>query len=240
MPVAGGDEEKQTNEIRMVEPLLRPLDLDGMTITADAPLTQRTIAKFLVEEKRAHYHFIVKANQKNLLDALETELSHRNTVPDSITCDTGHGRIETRKIWVTQRLNDYLDFPHVRQAFVIERHVIHKKTDNNTVEIVYGITSADTHEASPTDILNTNRGHWCIESHHHMLDVRYDEDRGTLRTGYGPENMTCLRRFAISSIISISKKSVAETIRKLNMNTRMVFDYLKMTANTKSMTYELG
>ncbi len=222
----------------MVVPLLRPLDLDGMTITADALLTQRAIATFLVEEKRAHYHFIVKANQKNLLEALETEFASRKTIPDSVTHDMGHGRIETRKIWVSQRLNQYLDFPHVHQAFAIEREVIHKKTAKETLEVVYGITSADTHEASPIDILNTNRGHWCIESHHHILDVSYAEDRCTLRTGYGPENITCLRRFAISTIKSISKKSVAETIRKLNTNTRAVFDYLKMTGNTKSMTYE--
>lgn len=223
----------------MVVPLLRPLDLDGMTITTDALLTQRTIATFLVEEKRAHYHFIVKANPKNLLEALETEFANRSAVPDSVTHNMGHGRIETRKIWVTQRLNHYLDFPHVRQAFVIEREVIHKKTAKKTVEIAYGITSAQTHEASPTDILNTNRGHWCIESHHHILDVSYDEDLCTLRTGYGPENMTCLRRFAISTIKNISKRSVAETTRKLAMNVRMVFDYLKMTVNKKSMTYEL-
>ena len=223
----------------MVVPLLRPLDLDGMTITADALLTQRTIAKFLVEEKRAHYHFIVKANQKNLLEALATEFANRKTTPDDVKHDMGHGRIETRKIWVTQRLNQYLEFPHVRQAFVIEREVIHKKTAQKTIEVVYGITSADTHEASPIDILNTNRGHWCIESHHHILDVSYHEDRCNLRTGYGPENMTCLRRFAISTIKNISKKSVAETIRKLNMNTRMVLDYLKVTANTKSITYPL-
>ena len=224
----------------MVIPLLKSLDLDGITITADALLTQRAIAKFLVEKKRAHYHFIVKANQKHLLEALTTEFANRKTTPDSIQHDMGHGRIETRKIWVTQRLNQYLDFPHVRQAFIIEREVIHKKTGKKTVEIAYGITSADTHESNPAGILNTNRGHWCIESHHHMLDVSYDEDRCTLRTGYGPENMTCLRRFAISTIKSISNKSVAETIRKLSTNTRMVLDYLKMTANTKSTSYVLA
>ena len=27
-----------------------------------------------------------------------------------------HGRIETRKIWTTTELNDYLDFPHVGKA----------------------------------------------------------------------------------------------------------------------------
>ena len=31
-----------------------------------------------------------------------------------------HGRIESRKIWTTTELNDYLDFPHVGQVFAIE------------------------------------------------------------------------------------------------------------------------
>ncbi|MGH8524059.1 MAG: hypothetical protein ACREXY_07545 [Gammaproteobacteria bacterium] len=37
-------------------------------------------------------------------------------------------RIETRKIWTTAALIGYLDFPHVAQAFVIERETIEKKT----------------------------------------------------------------------------------------------------------------
>ncbi len=217
----------------MVEPLLRPLDLDGMTITTDALLTQRALASFLVEEKRAHYQFTVKANQKNLLEALELTFADRSTSPDDEIIDIGHGRIETRRIWVTSSLNDYLDFPHVRQAFLIEREVIKKKTGKKTRELAYGITSADTHEASPSDLLETNRNHWCIEnSCHHILDWVYDEDRCRIRTLNGPENITCLRRLAIGIIKRVSSKGIAETTRMLVMNTRLVFDYLKMSKNS--------
>ena len=219
----------------MAAPLLESLDLDGVTITADALLTQRKLARFLVEDKRAHYHFSVKGNQKNTLEAIQLVFKDRHPTPDSTTTNLGHGRIETRSIWVSQALNDYLDFPHVRQAFVIERQVIQKKTQKTTTEIAYGITSKDTHEASPADILETNRGHWCIEnSCHHILDWVYDEDRCRIRMGHGPENVTCLRRLAIGIIKRVSNKGVAETTRKLAMNTRMVFDYLKMTKNSYS------
>ncbi|MEA2078330.1 MAG: hypothetical protein U9P00_00435, partial [Pseudomonadota bacterium] len=51
-----------------------------------------------------------------------------------------HGRIETRKIWVTTKLNHYLEFPHVSQAFMIERESIDKKTGETSHETVYGIT----------------------------------------------------------------------------------------------------
>ena len=39
-------------------------------ITADALHTQRETARFLVEEKGAHYLFTVKENQKTLAEAL--------------------------------------------------------------------------------------------------------------------------------------------------------------------------
>lgn len=69
-------------------------------ITADALLTQREFARHLVEDKQAHYHFTVKANQPTLLADLECFFNHREA-PDASTLDVGHGRIETRKIWVT-------------------------------------------------------------------------------------------------------------------------------------------
>jgi len=47
--------------------------------------------------------------------------------PDFVSQGDGkHGRLETRKIWVTTRLNDYLNFPYVGQVFMIERNVIKK------------------------------------------------------------------------------------------------------------------
>ncbi|MBK1725339.1 hypothetical protein, partial [Thiocystis violacea] len=59
----------------------------------------------------------------------------------------------------------------------------------------------------------------------------WDEDRCTIRTGHGPENITRLRRFAIGLIKTKSKDSVAATIGKLARRVRRVFDYLGMTAN---------
>ncbi|MCP3670904.1 MAG: hypothetical protein GY814_10820 [Gammaproteobacteria bacterium] len=67
--------------------------------------------------------------------------------------------------------------------------------------------------------------------------MAFDEDRCRIRTGYGPENITRLRRFAIGVIKTTSKKGVAETMRKLAMNVRTVFDYLKMSKNSTGMAY---
>ena len=59
------------------------------------------------------------------------------------------------------------------------------------------------------------------------------EDRCTIRTGRGPENITALRRFAIDGIKSKSHDTVAATIQRLTRNIRLVFDYLRMTDNAR-------
>jgi len=193
----------------------------------------------LVEDRRAYYHFTVKGNQKTLLNDLQDYFQqHRHDSPDACETNTGHGRIETRRIWTTTQLNGYLEFPYVAQAFVIEREVIQKRTGAVSCETVYGITSQAEYDAKAIDLLHINRGHWCIEnSCHYILDWNYDEDRCRIRSQYGPENISRMRRFAISVIKAISSKGVAETMRDLTMNTRMVFDYLKMTKNARGRDF---
>jgi predicted transposase YbfD/YdcC len=60
LPVTGGEEEKRTNEIGMAIPLPENGDIAGKDITGDALLTQRKLARHIVERK-AHYHFTAKA-----------------------------------------------------------------------------------------------------------------------------------------------------------------------------------
>jgi len=88
-------------------------------------------------------------------------------------------------------------------------------------------------QADAKRVLATNRGHWTIEnSCHYIIDWNYDEDRSRIRTGYGPENITRLRRFAISVIKLKGVPSVAKKMRQLSRNVRLVFDYLRMTQNS--------
>ncbi len=145
-----------------------------------------------------------------------------------------HGRIEQRAIWTTTRLNAYLDFPGVGQAFVIERHTVAKKTGKTSTETVYGLTDHTPDRADAAAILAFNRGHWTIEnSCHYILDWNWDEDRCTLRTGHGPANITALRRFAIGAIKAKSRDTVAATLQRLARNVRLVFDYLGMSENSR-------
>jgi len=235
LPVDDSEEVKRTNEIKMAIPLLEAIDIEGKDVSADALLTQRKLADYLVTQRKAPYHFTVKGNQPGVLQDLELYFRDRgkphfveHTPPD-------HGRIETRKIWTTSELNDYLDFPHVGQAFVVERHAHDKKSGASSVEVAYGITSKTPAQADPQRVLKINRQHWTIEnSCHYILDWNYDEDRSRIRTGHGPENITRLRRFAIGVIKSKGARSVAQKMRQLTRNVRLVFDYLRMTANSSA------
>ncbi len=239
--VEGSDEEKQTNEIKIAAPMLDAIEIKGRTITADALLTQRELARYLVA-RGANYHFTAKGNQPKLLEEIAYYFEKLSTPADFIQTGHGeHGRIETRKIWVTTKLNDYLDFPHVHQAFMIERESIDKKSQKESKETVYGITSATIEQASPEQVLGDNRAHWRVESCHYIIDWNYDEDRSRIRTGFGPENITRLRRFAIGLLkAKKSNESIPVMMKKLMLNTRAVFDFLKMTRNSVPQSVNLG
>jgi predicted transposase YbfD/YdcC len=232
LPIEGDEALKRTNEIGMAIPLLDAIDIRDKDITADALLTQRKLADYLYLERNAHYHFTVKGNQPTLLQDIQLYFQDRKE-PDFVTFDPpDHGRIETRKIWTTTELNPYLDFPHVGQAFVIERESVKKKTGKTSHDIAYGITSRKPHDANAQQLLAINRSHWTIEnSCHYILDWNFDEDRSRICTGYGPQNISRLRRFAIGLIKAKRVRSVPQRMRKLTRNVRSVFDYLRMTKN---------
>jgi predicted transposase YbfD/YdcC len=216
----------------MFIPLLEGMDIAGKTLTADALLTQRKLARYLVEQRGAHYRFTVKDNQPTLLADIRLLFGARGEADFREPFTLEHGRLESRAIWTTTRLNDYLKFPYVGQVFAIERQRIDKKTGKVSTETVYGLTDHTPESADAASLLAFNRGHWGVEAHHYILDWNWDEDRCTLRSGHGPENITRLRRFATGLIKAKSRDSVATTIDKLARNVRRVFDYLRMTGNS--------
>jgi len=217
----------------MAIPLLEGCDIAGKDVTGDALLTQRALASYLIE-RQAHYHFTVKGNQPTLERDIALVFEKRAAADFVEITPADHGRIETRRIWCTTALNAYIDFPHVGQVFLIERESIEKKTGEHSHEIALGLTSRTPQQASPRRVLAVNRGHWAIESVHYLIDWNYDEDRSRIRTGFGPENITRLRRFAVGILKSFQKptQSVAEMMRTLCFRTRLVFDYLRMTENS--------
>jgi hypothetical protein len=105
-------------EVPAFQPLLAPLDLAGVVITADALQTHPQAAEFLVTVKRGHYLFTLKANQPTLLDRCQRLPWHRVPVLDR-TRDRGHGRIEIRTLKAVSV--HHLGFPHAAQVLQVTR-----------------------------------------------------------------------------------------------------------------------
>jgi len=63
--------EEKSNEITAAVPLLEEIDVQGKVVTADAMHTQRNLARYIVEEKKADYVFVAKDNQPALREDIE-------------------------------------------------------------------------------------------------------------------------------------------------------------------------
>ncbi|MFK0288570.1 ISAs1 family transposase [Streptomyces sp. NPDC090499] len=103
----------KTNEITAFKPLLTPLDLENHVITFDTLLTQTDLARFLVEDKKAHYIAVLKANHPRL-HQLVKELPWRDVPFGQRSRDTSGGRNEIRRLKAAAMTR--LPFPHAAQA----------------------------------------------------------------------------------------------------------------------------
>ena len=143
----------------------------GYSATAKSP--KMVFVKPLISDAQALLsRLILKPAYRTEGPKIMLSAQQMETLPDFVHCDPpDHGRIEIRKIWTTTELNDYLNFPHVGQAFVIQRESTDKKTAKYSCDIAYGITSRTAEQADPQGVLDTNRGHWSIENCcHYIID----------------------------------------------------------------------
>jgi hypothetical protein len=99
----------------MAIPVLETLEITGKTLTADALLTQRKLASYVVE-RGAHYLFTVKDNQPTLSADIRLHFAERGERDFREPLTLQHGRLETRAIWTSTALNDYVDFPPRRAS----------------------------------------------------------------------------------------------------------------------------
>jgi predicted transposase YbfD/YdcC len=217
----------KTNEIPMIIPLLDGLDLDQAVITADALHTQRATADYL-HRRGADFILPVKDNQPGLFDALDA-LPWRDTPVACTTAGRGHGRIETRTIQVMDAPGD-LPFPHVSQAYLIERHVTALDGTPLSDVAALGVTSLDATRATPQTIASLVRGQWAIESLHWLRDTLYREDNSTARTRSGPRAMATLRNLAVGALHLAGRHDTTEATRWASRNMDRPFTILGLTS----------
>ena len=135
-------------EVPGFAPLLDPLDLAGVVVTADALHTHAEAAEFLVTEKHAHYLFTVKANQPTLLARCQRLPWHRVPVLDR-TCDRGHGRLELRTLKAVSVR--HVGFPHAAQVLQVTRKTgeLQASTRRFKTVTVYAVTSLPFMQPAP-------------------------------------------------------------------------------------------
>jgi predicted transposase YbfD/YdcC len=202
----------KTNEISMFSILMDGIDIAAALVTADALHTQKDHARYLVEQRGAHYLFTVKGNQPKLNAQLRALPWAQ--VPTADTCtDRGHGRVERRSIKVVT-VTAGLMFPHAMQAIQIIRRVRPMSGKRWHTVTVYAITSLTAAQANPAQLADWARGHWTIEnSLHWVRDVSFAEDQPQVRTGSGPQVMAGLRNLAISLIRLTGATNIAAALR---------------------------
>ena len=210
--------DDKTNEIPIALDLLRHLVLEGRIVTMDALLTQRQIAQQIVEAG-GDYVMVVKENQPQLLDDIETVFALAPIVGEqrtaATTVDLGHGRIEQRGLQTSNVLAGYSDWPGLAQVFRLERQVIVKKTGEVREEVVAGVTSLAPERADAARLLALIRGQWHIENQSHWVrDVTFDEDRSQVRCGNIPQVMAALRNTVIGLMRWAGHTNIAAACRR--------------------------
>ena len=222
------------NEIVAIPRLLELLDLAGATVTIDAMGCQCEIAGKIVENG-GDYVLAVKDNQPTLHDALRRNLDEmilenfvgvRHGFVETV--DGDHGRVETRRVWVTDQLDDWLKaeqrqrWAGLKSVAVVEatREVPLKQT---SVERRYFICSLAGTDARR--VARIIRGHWSVENQlHWVLDVSFAEDQSRQRKDHGAQNFSRLRRIALNLLRRETTKK--RGIKGKRLNAAWDHDYL--------------
>jgi predicted transposase YbfD/YdcC len=208
---------EKSNEITAIPVLLELLEIKGCIVTIDAMGCQTDIAGKIVE-KKADYVLAVKDNQKLLHEAITDYFEVAIATDGQGPCrlqqhaetNAGHGRIETRRCYLSTCLDTLPDasrWKGLKSIGMVEcERVINGKT---SIERRHYICTLK--DVKP--FAHAARAHWGVEnSLHWVLDVTFREDDSRIRTGYAPENFNIVRQLAINllkkqpSKMSIKKK----------------------------------
>jgi predicted transposase YbfD/YdcC len=194
---------EKSNEITAIPALLRALELRGCIVTIDAMGTQKTIAKE-IHEADAAYVLALKGNHERVHAEVKDFFCDARArgfkkLPHDFleTIEKDHGRIETRRYWITGQIGWFADrslWEGLHSFGMVES--IREIQGISTAEIRFFLCSI---QADATEFARAVRGHWGIENKlHWSLDVAFGEDQCRVRVGYAAENLARLRHIALN------------------------------------------
>lgn len=220
--------EKKSNEITAIPLLLEQIDLTNSLITIDAMGCQKAIARDIVNGG-GDFVITVKDNQPKLREAIQTYLVHHleHNLEDlkyrgHETSEAAHGRIDERSYFLTKVPLDFKvkkEWPWVK-AIGYSVRITQHADDRVTDEVRYYIVSR---YLSGKRFSEAVRGHWGIESMHWVLDVNFREDDSRTRERTLGNNLSWLRRFAVTLL---KRHSIKDSLRGKMIRCMMNTDFL--------------
>ena len=194
-----------SNEIPAIPVLLEQIGLADAIVTIDAMGCQKDICEQIVEGG-GDFVIAVKGNQPTLHAAIETffdghlerdleDLRYRSHE----TRDEGHGRTDERAYYLTKIPPAFApagEWPAVKAIGYALRLTTHDD-GRETCQVRYYISSR---YLSGKRFAEAVRGHWGIEAMHWVLDVTFREDDSRTRERTLANNLSWLRRFAVTLI----------------------------------------
>ena len=196
----------KSNEITAIPELLHLLDISGYIVTIDAIGTQTEITETIIEGG-GDYLLAVKENQGHLFEDIQClfEVDVAQGMKYALyqyakSVNKGHGRIETRECWATDR-EEHLSLVRKRQQWKGLKSVVRMVSQRQIGEAIelqtrYFISSLP---ANAKTILKAKRSHGKIENQlHWVLDIAFREDESRVRTDHAAENLAVLRHMALN------------------------------------------
>jgi len=173
------------------------MDLLGVLVIGDAAHTVKANCHHIPFDYGGDYLFFLKGNQP-LAQAKASNCSRAPFPPQAQSLDKGHGRIESRKLWVLTVDGATLGLAGAAQVFRIDRQIQtlrQGRVIKTTAESVYGVTSLWLDEASPQRLLERVRDYWAIEiKQHYRRDHTQREDHCLVRHPVTARNLSsCVR-----------------------------------------------
>jgi len=195
--------ESKSNEIAAIPVLLEQLELSGTIVTIDALGCQKEIVQQIkrgggdaivaVKENQPKLHAAIAAYFTEQIERDFADVQYRAYESE----EEAHGRLDERSYFLTKVPRDFApaaDWPEVKAIGYALRWTTHAD-GAQTSEARYYVS---TRYVSGKRFAEAVRGHWGIESLHWVLDVTLREDDSRTRERTLANNLSWLRRFAVT------------------------------------------
>ena len=193
----------KSNEIAAIPVLLEQLELSDTIVTIDALGCQKEIVQQIkrgggdaivaVKENQPKLHAAIAAYFTEQIERDFADVQYRAYESE----EEAHGRLDERSYFLTKVPRDFApaaDWPEVKAIGYALRWTTHAD-GAQTSEVRYYVS---TRYVSGKRFAEAVRGHWGIESLHWVLDVTLREDDSRTRERTVANNLSWLRRFAVT------------------------------------------